>query len=206
MNADLKKYIESNILPLYQNFDAAHQLDHIEMVIEQSLDLAAKYGLDSDMAYTIAAYHDLGMVEGRKTHHIVSGRIMREDAALRRWFSQEEIELMAEAVEDHRASSDHEPRSIYGKVVAEADRYIEPEKIIERTIQYGLANYPGLDKNGQFQRALEHINAKYADGGYLKLWFPDSPNAARLEHLRNIIRDNAAFRALFDEIYDRIIL
>lgn len=102
------------------------------------------------MVYAIAAFHDLGLAIDIKTHHLEFVRILREDQRLHEWFTQEGIETMAQAVEDHRASSDHEPQSIYGKIVAEGDRYIDPEKIIERTVQYGLDHYPGLDKGGYF--------------------------------------------------------
>lgn len=111
---------------------------------------------------------------------------------------------MAQAVEDHRASLDHEPRSIYGKIVAEGDRYIEPEKIIERTVQYGLDHYPELDKEGHWQRTLDHLHEKYGEGGYLKLWFPESPNVERLNSLREIIKDEPRLRRIFDRIYNEL--
>jgi len=120
---------------------------------------------------------------------------------LQRWFSPEEIETIACAAEDHRASSDHDPRSIYGRIVAEADRLIMPEQIIRRTIQYGLAHYPELPREGHWKRTLEHLHEKYAEGGYLKLWIPESPNAARLAELRDIIRDEVSLRKIFDRIY-----
>lgn len=108
---------------------------------------------------------------------------------------------MAQAVEDHRASSDHEPRSIYGKIVAEADCFIESEKVIERTVQYGLDHYPELDKEGHWQRTLDHLHEKYAQGGYLKLWFPESPNVQRLEALREIIKDKLKLLLLFNKTF-----
>ncbi|MCF0159686.1 MAG: HD domain-containing protein [Bacteroidaceae bacterium] len=204
ITASLQTYIDEEILPRYEHFDAAHRRDHVMMVIEQSLDLARHHALDEDMALVIAAYHDTGLVEDRKTHHLVSGKIVRQDARLREWFSEEQIETMAQAVEDHRASSDHEPRSLYGRVVAEADRFIDPEKILERMIQYGLDHYPGLDREAHYQRTLDHLHEKYADGGYLKLWFPDSPNVQRLELLRQLIRDEARLRARFEAVYDKL--
>jgi len=201
MNTGLTLYIEKEIIPRYKGFDKAHREDHVRMVIEQSLEIARHYGINLDMVYAIAAFHDLGLEVDRKTHHLESGRIIREDPRLREWFSQEEIETMAQAVEDHRASSDHEPRSIYGKIVAEADRFIEPEKIIERTVQYGLDHYPELDKDGHWRRTLDHLHEKYAEGGYLKLWFPESPNIERLEALREIIKDEPRLRCIFNNIY-----
>ena len=198
----IRQYIESEIIPRYDNFDAAHGRDHVEYVISQSLKLAEHYDVDRDMVYVIAAYHDTGLAVDRKTHHLESGRIMRADRNLRQWFSEGQIETMARAVEDHRASSDHEPRSIYGKIVAEADRQIDPETIIRRTVQYGLSHYPELDREGHWQRMLDHLNEKYAEGGYLRLWIPESDNAGKLKELHEIIKDRDYLESLFDRFYE----
>ena len=201
---ELTTYIEQEILPRYDHFDAAHQRNHAEEVIARSLALAKHYDVDENMVYAIAAYHDTGLCEGRDTHHLVSGRIIREDMRLRTWFNEEQIETMAQAAEDHRASSGHEPRSIYGKIVAEADRLITPEKVIRRTIQYGLDHYPELDKEGQFRRFREHLLEKYSDTGYLKLWIPESDNAARLEELRVIIRNEEKMQEAFEQAFCKV--
>lgn len=200
----LISYIEQEILPRYDGFDAAHQRNHADEVIERSLALAEHYDVDFNMVYAIAAYHDTGLCEGRDTHHLASGRIIREDMKLREWFDENQIETMAQAAEDHRASSGHEPRSIYGKIVAEADRLILPEKVIRRTIQFGLSHYPELDKEGQYQRFKAHLLEKYSDTGYLKLWLPESDNAPRLEELRSIIRDEHKMRAAFEQVYPNL--
>ena len=201
IDKDLIAYIEQDILPRYDHFDAAHQRNHAEEVIERSLALAEHYDVDTNMVYAIAAYHDTGLCEGRDAHHLVSGRIIRQDQRLREWFDEGQIETMAQAAEDHRASSGHEPRSIYGKIVAEADRLIKPEKVIRRTIQFGLDHHPELDKEGQYQRFREHLLEKYSDTGYLRLWIPESDNAARLEELRAIIRDENAMREAFEQLF-----
>jgi uncharacterized protein len=198
---NLTTYIGQEILPRYDHFDAAHQRNHAEEVITRSLALAEHYEVDKNMVYAIAAYHDTGLSEGRDTHHLVSGRIIREDKRLREWFDEAQIETMAQAAEDHRASSGHEPRSIYGKIVAEADRLITPEKVIRRTIQFGLDHYSELDKEGQFRRFREHLLEKYSDSGYLRLWLPESENAPRLEELRRIIRDEKALRVAFEDAF-----
>ena len=199
INAELKKYVEQNILPQYDSFDKAHQRDHVLMVIRQSLELAEKLGADADMAYVIAAYHDTGLCEGREHHHEVSARIIRSDQTLRKWFAEEQINIMADAAEDHRASSGHEPRTIYGRIVAEADRFIDADTIIRRTIQYGIDHYPELDREGHYQRMLSHLHEKYGRNGYLHLWFEDSPNAERLRQLQDIIDDEAVLRQLFNQ-------
>ena len=200
VNPTIITYVEQEILPRYDHFDAAHQRNHADEVIARSLSLAKHYDVDENMVYAIAAYHDTGLCEGRDTHHLVSGCIIREDLKLRDWFTEEQIETMAQDAEDHRASSDHEPRTIYGKIVAEADRLITPEKVIRRTIQFGRDHYPELDKEGQYQRFRQHLLEKYSDTGYLRLWIPESDNAVRLEQLRQIIRDEKALREAFEHI------
>lgn len=209
INTELQEYVEREILPRYDQHDAAHRRDHVETVIGQSLAIVRQLNqqganLSEDMAYVIAAYHDTGLCEGREHHHEVSARIIRADQELRRWFSDEQISIIADAAEDHRASSKQAPRTIYGRIVAEADRVIVPETIIQRTIQYGLEHYPNLNREGHYERTVEHLREKYGDGGYLRLWFPESPNAARLAELRQIIADPVRLRNIFDAQFDQL--
>ena len=197
----LQKYIDDEIIPRYAAFDKAHREDHARAVIDRALAMGRQYDIDEAMLLTAAACHDLGLAVDRKTHHLESGRIIREDTRLREWFTPEQIETIAQAAEDHRASAKSLPRSLYGRLVAEADRMIVPETIIRRTVQFGLSNYPELDKEGHWQRTLEHLHEKYAEGGYLHLLIPDSPNEAPLQRLRDIIRDEAHLRDLFETIF-----
>ena len=198
---DLVEFIETKILPQYAAFDAAHNMEHVTRVIRHSLELVKVTGADVNMVYVIAAYHDLGMSGPRAVHHITGGKILAADARLKKWFSPEQLKVMREAVEDHRASASHSPRSIYGKIVAEADRDIDKDIVIRRTIQYGLANYSQLDHEGQWKRFKEHMDNKYSKDGYIRLWIPNSPNAQRLNELRNLIAQPAELRKEFDRIY-----
>jgi uncharacterized protein len=204
ITSSLQAFIESEILPLYEGFDKAHQTDHVQTVIAHSMAIVEHYPeVDANIAYATAAYHDLGLRDGRERHHLVSGEIVQQDERLRQWFTKEEILLIKEAVEDHRASSSHAPRSIYGRIVAEADRAIEPDSTFRRAIQYGLSHHPELDKEAQYERFHQHMLEKYAEGGYLKLWIPESPNAARLAELRRIIADEKSLREAFERIYEK---
>ena len=202
VSLDLMEFIEQNILPRYNAFDKAHNLSHANTVIKNSLSLALSTGADIDMAYTIAAYHDLGLEGPRAIHHLTSGKIVMADRRLRRWFSEEQIKIMKEAVEDHRASASHAPRSIYGKIVAEADRDLDPEHIFRRTIQYGMAHYPEKSKEEQWQRFLEHMNQKYSSHGYIRLWMPNSPNESKLKVIRETINDKETLRNTFNRIFE----
>ncbi len=202
ITSSLKKYIDTEIIPRYAAFDAAHNLSHVQTVITNSLKLAEHYDVDIDMVFTIAAYHDLGLCNGRKFHHIDSGKILLADEQLKQWFTSEQLIVMQEAVEDHRASSEHDPRSIYGCIVSEADRSIDPERTLRRIIQYGLDNYPELSREENYQRFLEHAENKYGINGYVKLYLSESPNAKPLQRLRDMIDDKTQLRQIFDRIYD----
>lgn len=190
----LQQYIEQEILPQYDAFDGGHQRDHALMVIEESLKLAREHNADEQMAYVIAAYHDLGLRLDRETHHLHSGEILMADPMLRQWFTEEQIVLMREAVEDHRASSKNPPRSIYGAIVAEADRQIKPVLVIHRTMAYSAKLYPEGDFETLYQRSKAHLLEKYAEGGYMRLWLNSERNVRSLEQLRSIIRDEPRLR------------
>lgn len=199
---DLVEFIETQILPQYATFDRAHNMEHVTRVIRRSLDLALRTGADIDMVYAIAAYHDVGMSGPRAVHHITGGKILANDARLKKWFSAEQIKIMKEAIEDHRASASRAPRSLYGKIVAEADRDIVPEVVFQRTVQFGLANYPELDKEHHWLRFKEHMDQKYSTNGYIRLWIPGSPNEEKLKELRAIIADIKQLRNKFDKYYE----
>jgi uncharacterized protein len=177
-------------------------MEHVTRVIRSSLQLAQQTGADVDMVYAIAAYHDLGLTGPRAIHHLTSGKILMADARLKRWFSPEQLRLMKEAVEDHRASASRAPRSIFGKIVAEADRDLEPNNVIRRTIQFGLANYAQFDREGHWQRLLQHLEEKYSTRGYIHLWISGSQNERWLNELRELIEHPNNMRPIFDKIFD----
>lgn len=202
VSAGLRQYVESEILPRYDSYDKAHSRRHILSVVEHSMELYRKllsegYVLNPDMVYTIAAYHDLGVCEGRKLHHIVSGRMLEEDGVLPVWFSPEQIHVMKEAVEDHRSSNSAVPRSIYGRIVSEADKELDFDIVFSRAILYARASNPGASDEEIFRISYGHLVDKYGDGGYMRLQFDDSPNTVRLERLRSLLRDPDEMRREF---------
>lgn len=89
------------------------------------------------MIYTIAAYHDIGHHIDSKNHEIISADIMSKDENLKQFFTDEELIVIKDAIEDHRASSKEDPRSIYGKIVSSADRNNTVEACLRRTYSYG---------------------------------------------------------------------
>ena len=217
---DVVRYVFDEIVSRYAGFDPAHRENHALTVIEQAMNLLDGRAawlegqstetaelwseeIDREILFTAAACHDLGLVNGRENHHTDSGIIIRNDSRLKEWFTQEQIELIAQAAEDHRASGKSAPRSIYGKIVAEADRVIDGETIILRTVQFGFTHYPDLGREGHIERAVAHLKEKYGRGGYLKLWIPWSDNATRLSDLQDTIADDDAIRKIVTETLDK---
>lgn len=203
---DLVEFVERNILPQYAAFDKAHNITHVTRVIKRSLDLVRTTGADINMVYAIAAYHDLGLSGPRAIHHITGGRILQQDARLKKWFSAEQIKVMKEAVEDHRASASHTPRSIYGKIVAEADRDLQPDIVFRRTVQFGLDNYPDMDRENHWKRFREHLDNKYSEHGYIRLWISGSDNERHLAALRACMADVRKLRTVFERFFDEEFL
>ena len=203
VNLEIMQFVEQQILPRYTAFGKSHGLTHVQHVINNSLELARSLGVDVNMSYVIAAYHDLGMAGPRAIHHLTGGKILATDARLRKWFSPQQIVIMKEAVEDHRASTSHTPRSIYGKIVAAADRDLDPEKVFTRCIEYGFEHYPELDKEEQWQRFCQHMEDKYSVHGYVRLWIPGSANEKRLKRVRDIIDNKSMLRETFERIFDK---
>ena len=221
INTELERYIYEEVVPRYREFDDAHKEDHALTVIAQAMHLLEGKdewvsshectdpfwltAVDENMLLAAAACHDLGLVNGRDNHHMDSGVIIRNDSRLAQWFTSEQIETIAQAAEDHRASGKGAPRSIYGMIVAEADRVIDGETIIRRTIQFGFKHYPDLDREGHIARAIAHLHEKYGRGGYLRLWIPWSENAVRLNALQDIIADPDAILHEVERIYDSLL-
>lgn len=201
LNKEIVQYVESEIVPRYAAFDKAHNIDHAKAVISNSLEIASDYEVNIDMVYVIASFHDLGLEMDRKNHHIHSGKILLDDKILTGYFSHEQFIMMKEAIEDHRASNNHAPRSIYGMIVAEADRMIDYETILRRTIQFSLAHHSELNVEGHFERTVQHITEKYGQNGYLKLWLETRKNKEGLLSIQEKLENLERLKEDFLKIY-----
>lgn len=203
INKALEQYIQENIFPKYQSFDLGHNIDHVEKVIAGSIEIAKDYDVDINMVYTIASYHDIGLVQGRQNHQITSGILLQEDQELPHYFSKEQLVVMKEAIEDHRASNDYPPRTIYGKIVSEADRLLDCQELLYRTIQYGIKAYPEYTFEEQFERTYQHILEKYGENGYLKLWLNTKKNNELLIKIREMLKTKNKMKELCFKMYPK---
>ncbi len=201
---ELVEYLYLDILAKYQTFDQAHQLDHVHQVLKTSLEIAKELkDIRLDLVYVIAFYHDIGNLFGRDEHHLTGAKYLEDDPMIQKHFNQEDIKIMKEAIEDHRASHDQPPRSIYGKIIAEADRDIIPEIIIKRTVQFGLSHYPKINKEEHIIRAIDHIEEKYGRKGYLKLWLDSKKNVEGLEALRKMLENKDELTKIIIKYYNK---
>jgi len=173
MNQELVEYIEKNIYPLYKRNDWAHQLWHIKEVVERSLNLAKDYPVSRDMVYVIASFHDLGCFISRDNHEEISAHLLETDSFIKKHFSNEDIQLMREAIVDHRGSLEYEPRSIYGKIISSADRFVTIEGILRSTHSHTLEFFPELPWDEMVQRSYQYIKKKYGKNGYAKSHIPN---------------------------------
>ena len=194
INSDLKDYIEKNIFPEYLKNEPAHNIDHIKYVINRSFKFAYTLAnINYNMVYTIAAYHDIGHHIDSKKHEIISGEIMSKDENLKKFFSEEELKIIKEAIEDHRASAEHEPRSIYGKIVSTADRNNTVEACLRRSYTYGRRLEPDSTDEELFERAYKHLNMKFGENGYAKFFFKDEEYENFLKEIRELLLDKEKF-------------
>lgn len=196
INKDLEDYIEENIFPEYSKNEPAHNIDHIKYVINRSFKFADTVpDINYDMVYTIAAYHDIGHHIDSKRHEMISGKIMSRDENLKNFFSDEELKIIKEAIEDHRASSNHEPRTIYGKIVSTADRNNTVEACLRRSYTYGKKLEPDATEEELFERAYKHLNMKFGENGYAKFFFEDEDYEKFLKEIRELLTDKKLFIA-----------
>jgi uncharacterized protein len=195
INKELKKYIEENIFPEYNKNEKGHAIDHIEYVIDRSFELVKENKLDvnPDMVYTIAAYHDIGHHIDSKRHEIISAEIMSKDKNLKKFFNKEELKTIEEAIADHRASSDSDPRSIYGRIVSSADRNNKVEDCLRRTYTYGKKLNPDATDEELFLRAYDVLVNKFGEDGYAKFYFKDTQYENFLRELRELLKDKEKY-------------
>ena len=203
INEELKKHIEEVIFKSYDKNDDAHNLEHIKYVIERSYMFASRVpDINLEMVYVIAAYHDIGHYIDAKNHEKVSGEMLLKDQNLRRFFTEEEIKTMSEAVCDHRASSKNEPRSIYGKIVSSADRNVLIDVPLKRTYSYRKVHNQTSTLDEIIEESRLHLLDKYGKEGYAttKMYFEDEDYKKFLDDIALLVSDKEEFKRRFLEV------
>lgn len=174
INVQLFNYIEKNILPIYAKNDSGHGREHIKYVVKRSIEFANQFpNINLDMVYTIATFHDIAHHIDKDNHEKISARLFYENEKMKDFFDGQQRTIIKEAIEDHRASLEYEPRSDYGKIISSADRNVNIISSLRRTHAYTTKHYPELDLSNIITRAYKHISQKFGDCGYAKIWCID---------------------------------
>ena len=194
VSPELVSYVEKHVFPVYKNNDEGHQYTHIKYVINRSLKFAQQFGnVNYDICYVAAAFHDIGHHIDRKKHEIISAQMFMEDENMKKFFSEAERIDIKEAIEDHRASLQREPRSVYGKILSSADRSTSLNDCMQRVDAYTKAHYPDSDLYQRIQRAYEHISKKFGPGGYVKSYVQDPELDTFLKEVDTMLKNKSAF-------------
>ncbi|HIS11930.1 MAG TPA: HD domain-containing protein [Candidatus Onthocola stercoravium] len=203
MNVKLQEYLENEIMPRNDLNDEGHNREHVNYVRRRSKKFASNIdGINMDMVDTIAVYHDVGHSIDAKNHEKVSASILASDKNLREFFSEEEIKVMAEAVEDHRASKNSEPRSIYGRIVSSADRNTSVDQVLKRTYSYRLKHMPDASIDEIIEESRKHAIDKFGVEGYAvdKMYFSDDEYEVFLKKIQELAGDLEGFRRRYIEV------
>lgn len=210
MNRELKHYILTEIKTKYKTFDKGHNISHFNFVTKNCVNYGKKLieqgiDVDLDIAYVVGAFHDIGIQDGREGHALASGKYVRADKMLAKHYDPETVELIAQAVEDHSSHLKYEPRSIYGKIVADADRNNTMYLVFSRPVKYGIKNEPKtFSREDHINRVYEFVNEKFGRNGYVNYWLdiPDTKQAQ--QQVWNLLDNEAECKAYIAGIFDEV--
>ena len=198
VSSELRKYVEENVLPKYEsNNVGGHGVPHIRTVISRSFEIIKEFGLDvnQDMVYAIAAFHDIGYRENPDEHEEVSSRMFMSDSNMRRFFSEEQIQVIAEAIVDHRASLEYEARSLYGKIVSSADRETSVKNMLQRSFLYQADKHSAEKPTTEavIEYSYKKLLSKYGKEGYAKMYYPDKKYLDYLKGMQELLENKEKF-------------
>ncbi|MEG0872426.1 MAG: HD domain-containing protein [Clostridia bacterium] len=206
VNTKLQQYIETEIFPIYKNNDAGHGICHIKYVIERSLKFASQFkNIDLNMIYTIAAFHDIGHYIDKDNHELISAKIFYENDIIRKFFTDEQSITIKEAIEDHRASLEYEPRSIYGKIVSTADKVTDICILLKRNYFYTIKHYPNFSFEQIIEEAYNYILVKFGRDGYAKLYIVDEDYNKFKREVEELLADKIKFTKKYIEVNEILL-
>lgn len=193
---ELIKYIEQIVNYHYNLNDKGHGVEHAKYVINRSFEFAYQVeSINLEMVYVIAAYHDVAHHIDAKNHETISAKMLMEDKKLKDFFTDEQIKIMSEAVEDHRSSMETEPRSIYGKIVSSADRNTSVEVTLKRCYSYNRRHFSELKESEIIEECRKFLLKKFGINGYArsKMFFDDKEYKKYLDDITDLALDSDKF-------------
>lgn len=194
INKDLENYIKNEILTRYEKNDSGHSIEHINYVLKRCFKFAEQFeNIDLNVLYTIATFHDIAHHIDKKNHEKLSAEIFYNNEKMKKFFTDEERIIIKDAIEDHRASANTEPRSDYGKIISSADRSTDIDDFLRRTHAYTLKHFPDSTKQEMIERAYEHTEQKYGKSGYAKHYVKDEEYENFRENINSLLLNKENF-------------
>ncbi|MBO5334167.1 MAG: HD domain-containing protein [Clostridia bacterium] len=201
MNEKLIEYIETNIFPEYSKNDDGHGIEHINYVIERSFRFAEQFeNIDLNMLYAIASFHDIAHHIDKNNHEKLSAQIFYENEDMKSFFTDDQRIVIKEAIEDHRASANHLPRSDYGKIISSADRSTSIKEFLTRTHSFTLNHHPDLTIEQIIERGYSHTKDKYGFDGYAKSFVYDVEYIDFLNKINELLSDYEKYEIMYRQI------
>ena len=192
-------YVEDKVLPLYDTNIGGHGRDHILTVILRSFEIKKEFNLQlkDKLILIIAAYHDIGYKKDPDNHEQVSSEMFLADKEIQKFLEPDEVQIVAEAIVDHRASLEYEARSEYGKLVSSADRETSVENMLKRSFLYQADKH--ADENPTIEQVIEYsfkkLTKKFGKDGYAKMYFPDKKYTEYLKEMQELLENKDKFIA-----------
>lgn len=207
INAELMTYIRENILPEYDLNDSGHNINHINYVLNRAIEISQEYELNKDILYVCVVFHDIACHIDRNNHEILSAKRAYNDKFLNAIFSDEQMTIIKEAIEDHRASLEYIPRNIYGKILSSADRKIDIKTYLVAALSFDIKKYPERLKEEVINGSYDFAIKKYGKNGYaiIKSYVEDKKYKQFLEDLQYLIENKDLYFENASIIYDEII-
>lgn len=195
INVELKKYIESNILSEYEQNDEGHNIEHIQFVLNRAFEINKNYHLDDDILYTIVCYHDIACHINRDKHEKLSADRFYSDKKLRDFFNDNQMLEMKEAIEDHRASLEYEPRNIYGKILSSADRKVDVDVYLKASMGFYMKKQPNILEQELIEDSYNFAIKKFGKQGYAvnKIYVKDEKYENFLKEIQYLIDNKPIF-------------
>lgn len=195
INVELRKYIENIVLPEYEQNDEGHNIEHIQFVLNRAFEINENYHLNVNMLYTIVCYHDIACHINREIHENLSAARLYADKRLRDFFDDNQILEMKEAVEDHRASLEYEPRNIYGKILSSADRKVDVDVYLKSSMGFYMKKQPNTLEQELIEDSYNFAIKKFGKQGYAvnKIYVKDEKYENFLKEIQYLIDNKHIF-------------
>lgn len=206
VNSDLKDYIENKIKPEYVFNDSGHNKEHIECVLKRALELAEEYNIDYNMLYTIVWYHDIACHVNREEHEKLSAKRLYNDKIIRTFFNENQMIIMKDAIEDHRASLEYIPRNIYGKILSSADRKVDVSTYMKSSISFSMKKQPNLSKEELIEESYNFAIKKFGKNGYAidKMYIEDNKYKKFLDEIQYLVENKEEFINKAEKLFNQI--